>query len=269
MILTINDDFDLEKIRNSGECFRVKRFEDDTFRFITLDKVLYIKSLGDNKYDISCTEEEWNGFWSEYFDMGRNYADIRSRLSGGDSYSLAAINFSSGIRILKQDPWETLVSFIISQRKSIPSISSCVEKISALYGRKIVTEREELYTFPEPAEFPDEENSALCSCSLGYRLPYVEKAVAEVKSGELDLNSMYSLSDDELLERLKKLYGVGVKVANCVCLFAYGRTAMAPVDTWIAKVIDSEYCGVNPFPKYGEYAGILQQYIFYYARKKS
>ena len=172
-----------------------------------------------------------------------------------------------GIRILKQEAWEMLITFLISQRKSIPSISSAVEKISAAFGRKIVTEREEIFTFPEPEEFPEEGNDILASCSLGYRLPYIERAVSEVRNGTLDLGQLRLLSDNELLGRLKQLYGVGVKVANCVCLFAYGRTSMAPVDTWIARVIDSEYGGVDPFPGYGEYAGILQQYIFYYARR--
>ncbi|MCR4672894.1 MAG: DNA-3-methyladenine glycosylase 2 family protein [Lachnospiraceae bacterium] len=269
MIININDDLDFEKIRDSGECFRVKRFEDDTFRFITGDKVLYIKENCPGEFEVSCSKDEWDSVWADYFDLGRNYSEIRNRLSGDDDYSQKAIDFSSGIRILKQDPWETLVSFIISQRKSIPSISSAIEKISACFGRKIETEREVIYTFPDASEFPAEGDERLASCSLGYRLPYVEKAAAEVRSGSLDLEALRSLNDKALLDRLMKLYGVGVKVANCVCLFAYGRTSMAPIDTWIARVIDSEYGGTDPFPQYGEYAGILQQYIFYYARKNS
>jgi N-glycosylase/DNA lyase len=109
----------------------------------------------------------------------------------------------------------------------------------------------------------------LDTCGLGYRLPYVLGAAKDVASGLLDLKELYSYDDEELFNELKKVKGVGDKVANCICLFAYHRIARAPKDVWINRVIEEEYSGIDPFPKYDKYAGIMQQYMFYAAKNSS
>ena len=129
----------------------------------------------------------------------------------------------------------------------------------------MTTECETVRVFPRPEQLSDADAGALAACKLGYRTPYVLDAVGRANSGALDLRALAECDDAELLERLKTVNGVGNKIANCVALFAYGRTALAPVDTWIAKVIRSEYGGENPFPAYGGTAGVMQQYMFYYA----
>ena len=152
MLLEIKDDFDLRKIALSGQCFRVKRFEDGTYRFVTGDSVVYIKEMGDQRFSVSCDMEEWNLVWRKYFDFDRCYSDIFGREYKKHSFVVAAMNYGGGLRILRQDPWEMLVTFIISQRKSIPAIASAVETISEQYGHCIPTELEMLKSFPTPQE---------------------------------------------------------------------------------------------------------------------
>lgn len=265
MELTIADDFNLSKIADSGQCFRIRRFADGTYRFITEGSILYIRELSPQRFEADCTPEEWVAVWSPYFDLGRDYAAIRASIPTGDAYLRRAAEAGRGIRILRQSPWETLVAFIISQRKSIPAIQGAVELLAERYGEAVVTERETVRVFPRPEQLAGADAEALAACKLGYRTPYVLDAVGRASSGALDLRALAECDDAELLERLKAVSGVGNKIASCVALFAYGRTALAPVDTWIGKVIRNEYGGVNPFPAYGGAAGVMQQYMFYYA----
>ena len=131
--------------------------------------------------------------------------------------------------------------------------------------RDRTTPYETLYTFPTVLQLANADDQDLVECKLGYRVPYVKDAITKVMSGSVDLVMISDLSDIEILDVLKTIRGVGDKVANCICLFSYGRIGVAPVDTWIYKIIAQEYGGVNPFPAYGEHAGIMQQYAFYYA----
>lgn len=258
---TIHDDFDLEKIIYSGQCFRPSYY-DGIGRFTYKNKILYVKQLSDCEYDFSCSKDEFYKIWSTYFDFEREYASIRK--SAKDKFLKQAAEFSKGIRILKQDKFETLISFIISQRKSIPAIRSSVEKLCEKYGEKITFENDSFYAFPSPKALANAKESDLATCGLGYRVPYIKDASMKVASGEYNLESFSSLSDDELFSALKEIKGIGDKVANCVMLFAYGRTSRAPIDTWIQKIMDTYYDGSNPFPQYKEAAGIMQQYSFYY-----
>ena len=265
MKITITDDFDLAKIAASGQCFRVKELENGYFRFITGENVLYIRKIEDYVYEISCSFESWEKIWFTYFHLERNYEEVRNRIGIRDKYLQAASKEGLGIRILRQDPWEMIITFIISQQKTIPSIKSCVEALCLRYGTKLITEYEEIYTFPTASQLSVATEEELREYKLGYRAPYVVDAAAKVSSGKINLSNLYLRSDKKLFETLKEISGIGDKVSNCICLFAYGRTRLAPVDTWIKKVIDQEYKGKNPFPKYKDTAGIMQQYIFYYA----
>ena len=287
--ITIKDDFDLAKIADSGQCFRVVRIQDELYRFITGDNILYVRQIADETYEISCSESDFYENWSEYFDFSRDYKGIRESVPESDTYMHNAAECGRGIRILRQEPWEMLISFIISQRKSIPAIRTSIEMICERFGRAVTTEYETVYTFPTAEEImrckvtgengcgsdkPQDKGRAdscgcetlLAECKLGYRLKYIIETVKAVYYREIDLEALEGLGSEQLLDELKRLYGVGEKVANCIALFAYGRVELAPVDTWIRKVIDGIYEGVNPFPGYGDVAGIMQQYIFYYAQ---
>ena len=276
MIISITDDFDMRKIADSGQCFRVKEIKPGLFRFITLDYVLYIKklaasaceseSVNDDLYEISCSKEEWNNIWINYFDLDRCYSDIRKSVPKSDSYMLKCAKFGTGIRILRQDPFEMLITFIISQQKKIPDIMKAVEKLCEKYGHVIHTPYEDLYSFPTIDEIKNITIDDIADVKLGYRSPYIIDAITRVYNGDLCLDTLYSLTDEDLFNSLLTVKGVGAKVANCICLFAYNRVAMAPIDTWIKKTIEGEYKGINPFPSYGNVAGIMQQYMFFHAK---
>lgn len=266
MEVYIPDLFDLKKIADSGQCFRAVPLRDGTYRFITGDQVLYIRKILNDRYEVSCDRTAWEHVWSPYFDLGRNYQEISGQIPAEDAFLGLAAEAGAGIRILRQDPWETLVTFIISQRKSIPAIRAVVETLSRRYGTEIQTPTETLYTFPTPLQLGDAGPEDYLTCKAGYRASYLCDAVRQVLSGRLDLAGIAALPDGELIAALEGVRGVGVKVANCVALFAYGRTACAPVDTWIRKVIQQEYQGRDPFGRYGAAAGIMQQYFFYYAQ---
>ena len=264
MLVQVLDDFDVNKIVESGQCFRCAKIN-GWYRFITGSKILYIKPVSENLFDISCSEKDWNDVWKPYFDFQRNYSTIRQSISN-DEFLLAAAASGRGIRILKQDPWEVLISFIISQRKSIPAIKQSVETISNFYGKPLQTNCEIVFSFPTPEELLVASDASLCQCGLGYRIPYIQDAARKVCDGKIDLVGLSEKNDLLMQNELKQIKGVGNKVANCVMLFAYGRTSSVPVDTWIKRIIEDKYMGINPFASYGNNAGIMQQYAFYYAQ---
>ena len=262
----LSDLFDLRNIIVSGQCFRAAPLAGGSYRFITGNQVLYIRQISDEIYEVSCDKDVWEHIWSPYFDLQRTYRDIGKSIPPEDSFLHLAAQTGAGIRILRQDSWEMLVTFIISQRKSIPAIRAVVEQLCERYGTKVQTSTETLFLFPTAEQLKNATAEDYLACKAGYRAAYLCDAVRQVVSGKLDLNGIAALPDDALLTALEGVRGVGVKVANCVALFAYGRTACAPVDTWIKKIIQQEYGGRNPFDRYGAAAGIMQQYFFYYAQ---
>ena len=263
MEIRISDDFDLKKIVDSGQCFRPKEISGGVFRFICGENILHM-SGGAGVFNVDCSEKIWQNVWKNYFDLETNYAKIRRDIedfASGKPYEKIlreAADFGKGIRILNQEPFEMLISFIISQRKNIPSIRSSVEKICARFGRRVG----EVYLFPHVEDFGDD----LTGLGLAYRKDYIRNALDKISGGELDLTALKNFSDEELVDKLKTVRGVGDKVANCVALFAYHRVNRAPVDVWIKRAIDEDFNGENIFEVFGKNAGILQQYIFYYKR---
>ena len=266
MEVQIWDLFDLDKIVESGQCFRAAVLPGGIYRFLTRDQVLYIRYCSDHMYAVSCNPETWERIWRPYFDLDRDYESINRAIPATDSFLVLAAHTGAGIRILRQDPWEMLITFLISQRKSIPAIRSVVEQLSRRYGTELRTDRETLYLFPTPLQLRDVSAEEYAACKAGSRAPYLYDAVQKVLDGSLDLQQIAVLADSDLLATLECVRGVGRKVASCIALFAYGRTACAPVDTWIRRIIHREYGDENPFAKYGDVAGIMQQYFFYYAQ---
>jgi len=264
LLIPIHDDFDLAKIEKSGQCFRAKALPDGRYRFVTGNAVLHLREKGEC-LEADCSDEAWNCIWAPYFDWKRSYGHLRQTLPK-DAFMTRAAHWGKGIRILRQEPFEMLITFIISQRKSIPAIQKSVEMLCERYGTPILADGEALFAFPTPEQLSRATVEELADCRLGYRVSYVMDAVQAVCSGRTCLDKMAEMDDEALLQALLGIKGVGIKVASCVCLFAYGRTAMAPVDTWILKIIQREYGGENPFLSYGENAGILQQYAFFYAQ---
>ena len=254
MIRIESEDLDIKKIAASGQCFRMNRVGEDgaegartdgggaIYELTAFGKLLRMRDEPSGA-SFDCSEEEFERLWRGYFDLDYDYAAVRASIDPEDGYLTKAAENGRGIRILRQDPWEALISFIISQRKNIPAIKAAVEAVSRSFGEEIGEGR---YAFPDPA-----------------KLPYVSLAARAVDSGELDLAALASLSDCELLEELMKLKGVGIKVASCAMLFGYHRIGAFPIDVWISRVLASEYPQGFPFERYEGFAGILQQYMFY------
>ena len=264
--IQIEDDFDLDKILDSGQCFRPCRVQSGEYRFITGSQLLYLRPLGEGEYQAKCAPGEWERTWRPYFDLERSYGSLRRRWAGQAGFAQQALDYGQGIRVLQQDPWEMLITFILSQRKSIPAIRTGVELLAERFGQVVDTGTERVSLFPSPAQLAAAAESDLRDCGLGYRTRYIQHAAQAVASGALDLKSLALLPDETLLAKLMEMDGVGKKVANCVALFGYGRTALAPIDVWIARLIQEDFDGQDPFPQYGAEAGILQQYFFYYKR---
>lgn len=303
MVLTIRDDFDLKKIADSGQCFRFNELPefcgkaesgemigacdeagpgDETgtcdeaqgrtskrFSVTASNRHVFVTELGQNRYEFDCSKEEFDSFWKRYFDLELSYKKIRQLIDKKeDPYLYSASEFGKGIRILRQDPWEMLISFIISQRKNIPAIKASIEKLCALAG-DVICEDEvcgKIYSFPTPKQLSALSMEQLSSCSLGYRDKYVHQAALDVASGAVDLDSWKNLGDEALMENLLKLFGVGVKVANCEILFGYHRLDAFPKDVWINRVLDVQYPQGFLFDKYAPYNGVMQQYLFFYSR---
>ena len=266
MNIQIHDDFSLAKIIDSGQCFRADKVDSNRYRFIYHNKVLYITAINGQEYFVNCSADEWKDVWYNYFDLSTQYTRIRALIPDDDLFLKKASSIGQGIRILRQDEWEMLITFIIFQRKSIPAIKKSVELLCRKFGSIIDTEYEKCYSFPTAIQLQTATEEDLIQCKLGYRAKYVLNAIEQVLSGKIDLHRLHTLSDQELILELSKIKGVGVKVANCVSLFAYHRLAQAPIDVWIKRIIDQEYHGYNPFPLYPDYAGVMQQYMFYYAQ---
>lgn len=268
--------FDPHKIADSGQAFRIHSIDDTHTELTAFGRYLQIADLGEGRYAFSCTEDEFNDIWKHYLDLDTDYIAAINDIDPSDTYLKDAVDYGYGIRILNQDIFETVISYIISQRRSIPSITTCVDRISKMYGQRIKLPtlnepfvkplRDAYYAFPSPAELKAATEDEINSIGAGYRTPYILSAVNDFVSGKLDPLSLTALSDDELYDVLTSMFGVGVKVANCIMLFAFHRTGRFPVDVWVQRIQDRYYNGAFDCSRYPETAGIIQQFMFFYER---
>ncbi len=260
-------DFDLQKIADSGQCFRLTPLGGGRFSLLAGGRHLLAVQAPGGAVSFACTAAEFAGFWQGYFDLDTDYAAFRAAIPEKDVYLTQAAAYGRGIRILRQDAFEMLITFILSQRRSIPAIRQSVEKLCACYGQPLGQgPAGPLYAFPSPQALAGQSCEGLRGCSLGYRAPYVQAAARLVAEGRLDLQALQAAPYPALLEALRSVPGVGVKVANCVALFGYHRIEAFPVDVWIERVVNSQYKGHFPQRRYPGFAGVMQQYMFYYAR---
>ena len=265
MITITNTDFNIRKIAESGQCFRLNPNSSGGYTLVANSRVLQLWDT-ESGCQIDCTQAEFDEHWRAYFDLDTDYAAIRAWADPEDAFLQQACAYGTGIRMLRQDPWEMLVSFIISQRKNIPAIKFCVEVLCTRYGEPIEHAGETYFAFPSAETLAALDEAHLLACSLGYRAKYVLSAARMIASGALDLSAIAELDDEALNAALLTVSGVGEKVANCVLLFGYHRLSRFPRDVWINRIEAQEYGGAFPLERYPDTAGALQQYIFYYAR---
>ena len=289
MITKALKNFNLRQIADSGQCFRMVPCDPNrsqtAYRVISGRHFLIVEQTGD-EVTFHCLSDEF-AFWEHYFDLKTDYDTYIRAIDPMDDYLSRAAAFGSGIRILNQDLWEMIITFIISQQKTIPAIRALVEALSEKYGTRYKippTVSGYYYAFPSPEELNRASLDDLLALKLGYRAKYIKQICEDVCSGKLDLDRLRKLNYADSMEVLLSCYGIGVKVANCICLFGLHHIGAFPVDTWIKKILLREYApkshctGHVPetrlcealieenFSKYPGFAGVLQQYIFFYER---
>ena len=271
-------DFHPEHIFECGQCFRWNRQDDGSYTGTAMGRTVNIRLCPEgDEGEKACagkviiknaSPEDYEKIWREYLDLDRDYGRIKQRLSAGDEVMENAVAAGRGIRILKQDLWETIVSFIISQNNNIPRIKGCIEKLSALAGERLEDYGcQAVYALPTVERLASMEADDLAPVRLGYRAPYLIKTARMVAEKGLPEN----------YEEVSALCGVGPKVANCITLFGLHDLSSFPIDVWVRRVMSEMYDfeekdvrGMAAFAaeRFGELGGIAQQYLFYYIRSK-
>ncbi|SHI20013.1 N-glycosylase/DNA lyase [Sporobacter termitidis DSM 10068] len=257
-------DFEPEKIFECGQCFRWNADESGAYTGVAMGKASRVRKSGGSIL-ISGTLEDFETVWRGYFDLDRDYGAIGRALSI-DDYMADAVRYGAGIRILEQDKWEALCSFILSQCNNIPRIKSIVEKFCALYGTPVLFEGGTYYTFPTAAATAALREEDLSPIRCGFRASSLLEAARAVAEGTVDLEKLSRGTPEEAAAALKKLSRVGDKVASCVMLFGLHMLDAFPVDTWMKKALGEQYPqGLDP-AVFSPWAGIAQQYMFHYRR---
>ncbi|MCI8355606.1 MAG: 8-oxoguanine DNA glycosylase [Lachnospiraceae bacterium] len=264
MIKITKDYFSLRQIGESGQCFRLMRTGENGYSLIAFGKYLEAQQRG-NEIIFYCSEKEYEKIWKGYFDLDADYEAIITSVDSGDTYLRQAVSYGKGLRILRQDLWEMIVSFIISQQNNIRRIRKCIETICERYGEARISESGVSYhAFPEPEALALASQEELQDCNLGYRSRYIRQTAGSIVQGEVELERLQKMDYGQARAELKRLCGVGDKVADCICLFALHHLDAFPRDTHINQVLERRYRQGFPFDRYRGCAGVMQQYLFYY-----
>jgi len=266
-------DFDLTKTFECGQSFRWNVYDgiissqnEITYIGVTHGRVAKLRQC-ENSVSISCSVEDFESIWRGYFDLDRDYTAIRQHLCI-DDYMHQATEFGRGIRLLRQDKWEALCSFIISQNNNIPRIKAIIDTLCLNFGDSISFEDKEYHTFPSAAKLAGLDTKDLAPLRCGYRAEYIIRAAKAVENNELNLEKLANSTPGKARTALKKLHGVGDKVADCVMLFGLHMLDAFPLDVWMKRAVANHY-GPDFDPKiFSPYSGIAQQYIFHYIRNR-
>ena len=239
--IKIEKPFKLEDTITCGQIFRFFKMEDGSFDIILKDRVINVYEKNNYLYVSSNNEDDLKNVVMNYFDLDNDYSKINEYLLKQDKKLVDAINFSKGLMMIRQDPFETIMEYIISANNSVPSIASALNNIALKYGKKVMFNDKEYYLFPQYKDLKDVKESDLRECKVGFRDKYLKNIIDKLNNNELDLGSFYSMDTKEALDKLMENIGIGPKVASCILLFAYQKYDVFPVDTWVKKVMKKEY----------------------------
>ncbi len=275
--------FNLKDIFDCGQCFRWNEQEDGSYTGVWKENVVNVKKEGEDYiFTGICKSGILEEEIKEYFDLNRDYEKIKEELSKIDDYMKDSIQYGKGIRILNQDLWETIISFIISANNNIPRIKGIIERLSEKYGKKIEWRGKEYYTFPTSEELKDVTVEEFRNLGLGFRDIRVYETTKMILEGKVDLEELEENPNTiKVREKLLTLSGVGPKVADCILLFStLKRFEVFPIDVWVRRVMndlyikDEDETKVNKKQiekiaqdKFGNLAGLAQQYLFYWRRE--
>ncbi len=260
--ITLSDPLDLAQTLDCGQAFRFVPLSETKWCGIACDRYLELEKQGENLLILkNVSKSEFENIWKDYFDLDRNYSEIMEKISSNEILKTAS-QYGKGIRVLNQPPWETLCSFIISQNNNIKRIKGIIERLTENFGEKI----EGGYTFPTSHRLAQCTVEDLAPLRAGFRAKYLIDAAKKVSSGEVNLEILKDLPYEEAQKELLKITGVGPKVADCVLLFSCGHIEAFPKDVWIKRALEVLFGGNLPEVAL-PFAGIVQQYIFFYARE--
>ena len=291
IILENVKDFNIKQILECGQCFRWERMTDTDYIIVAYRRVIEVVQEGSTVTILNTNMKDFDEIWKDYFDLNVNYEEVKEELSK-DELLKKSVEFGYGIRILNQDPFEMLISFIISARNSIPSIMKTIKKISERWGDKIEYRGNIYYAFPTPEQLREVTLEEIKDTGASFRSKYIIDTIAKVNSAieaknhgtlneelqQFDLEYIKSLPTDECHKALQNFMGVGAKVADCIMLFSMAKKSAFPVDVWIKRAMIHFYLApdvslnkIRVFgrEKFGELAGLAQQYLFYYARENN
>ena len=278
-IVTVDgvNDFTLSQILECGQCFHFDKLDEEVYEVVAFGRAVKMEQTDKVLRIYGSSMEDYEGIWKLYLDMDNDYGLIKQSVIKADGALKTAVDEKSGIHILNQDFFETLISFIVSQNKSIPQIEQCVKNISHRFGDEVIGYNgETFYVFPDVQRLHDATEEELRECKVGFRAPYIKNATEAVYSGAVTKEKLDELDIAQARELLMTIKGVGEKVANCVLLFGLGRREAFPVDVWMKRIMEQMYFDgkdtkkqdIEAFAvnKFGDLGGYAQQYLFDYAR---
>ncbi|GAA0071422.1 DNA glycosylase [Clostridium sardiniense] len=275
--------FDIKQILECGQCFRWEKKAELDYIVIAYGRVIEVVQEDDKVTILNSNEEDFKNIWFEYFDLERDYSKIKEELSK-DEILKKSVDYGYGIRILNQEPFELVISFIVSARNSIPSIKKTIKKISERWGTEIEYKGEKFYTFPTPEMLKDATEDEIRETGASFRSKYIVDTVANINNdldnleGVYNLERITSLTDDECHTALQEFKGVGAKVADCIMLFSMSKYSAFPVDVWVKRAMmhfyNAEEGSLNKIRifarnEFKDLSGFAQQYLFYYARENN
>ena len=280
-IIENQESFELKDIFECGQCFRWNENEDGSYTGVINNGVLNVEKQGEKIIFTGMLDEDIKEVVRFYFDLDRNYEEIKMQLSNIDKYLKTSVEYGKGIRILNQDLWETIISFIISANNNIPRIKGIIERISKKYGTEIEWNGEKYYTFPTPEQLGKATVEDLRSLGTGFRDIRIYETTKKVLSGEFNLKEVQNKDTLSARDELLTLSGVGPKVADCILLFStLKRFDVFPIDVWVRRVMNELYIknedetkvSKNEIAKiaekkFGNLEGLAQQYLFYWKRE--
>ena len=275
--------FELKDIFECGQCFRWNKQEDGSYTGVFRRNVLNVKSKNNQIIISGICQEDIEKVCMDYFDLNRNYEEIKSKLSKVDNYMQESIKYGAGIRILNQDLWEMIISFIISANNNIPRIKKIIEKMSKEYGTEIEFRNQTYYTFPTTEQLSRANIQDLRKLGLGFRDKYIYETTKIIKEGKIDLVELQEKDTTSARKELLTLAGVGPKVADCILLFStLKRFDVFPIDVWVRRVMNDLYIHNEVEEKvskkeikklakeqFVDLEGIAQQYLFYWKRENN
>lgn len=277
MIIIKNTDINLNDTVTCGQCFRFYKMDDNSFTMILSDRVINIRQDNKDLLIESNNEENLEQIVSEYFDLNNDYNKINNEILKDDKTLKNNIKLSKGFKILNQNPFEMLISYIISQNNNVKRIMKSIELLSFKYGKKVTFKNNDYYLFPKYDDIKNISIDDIKDIGVGFRDVYIINALTLINNKTINLDKIYSMNTEDALEYLMLIKGVGPKVASCILLFSYKKYDVFPVDTWVIQAMKELYPNIKnnqkeiikfAKEKYGKYSGIALQYMYHSMRNK-